>query len=649
MNTLVQPPSSTARARDLLPLQTFEQAVALHAHGRLWEAAQLYEVVLKANDRHYDAVYRLGLVRLQQGKFGDARQLFRRAVKIDKSAAEAHFHLGVALVGLTQFEDAVQRYRKALALKPRFAEAHNNLGHALQLLGRHQEAALSYEAALAIQPAYAEARNNLGNALQMLGRSEEALAQYEKALVARPNYAEAHNNLGNVLAKRNRHREAIAHYEAALAISPKYAEAHLSLGNSLGMLGQYDRALGHYRTANALRPEYVEAHVALSNALGALGRPEEALAHCNEALALSPGHAAAVVARANVLVRMGQDSAAADLLENLLARGVRSATVLLALAQLPASAIKIDLLSELDKTLRQEGGTDADFGNLIAFARAAALDRAGRHAEAWEQLASTNRIVFVANQEQYLQACDREQASLARLEKGRSEPRLISTDCGPTTSLLILGPSRSGKTLLERLVSTLEGVKAGYENSTVEDALRRTSRAAGETRLEDLLPALYREFREAYRGELAGRAASGRVFTNTNPGYIHHADLLVETVPEVRVVLIKRNLDDNVLRIYQRQYNSGNFYAYDLAAAYAHVTWYHRMMDLLGGRFPEIVRILDYEEMIADPRAALRLAAELCGLRYNATPLPAVGDDRGCAAPYRRFMAAELEHRRGPS
>ena len=50
-----------------------------------------------------------------------------------------------------------------------------------------------------------------------------------------------------------------------------------------------------------------------------------------------------------------------------------------------------------------------------------------------------------------------------------------------------------------------------------------------------------------------------------------------------------------------------------------------------------------YEEMIADPAGALRVAADLCGLPMRDGPLPALGDDRGCAEPYRQFMAAALE------
>jgi tetratricopeptide (TPR) repeat protein len=317
----------------------FQQAILFHNRGRLREAAQLYEAVLKADDRHFGAVHRLGLLRLQQRKFGDAARLLRRAVKIDRNSADAHLHLAAALTGLGRFEDAIRHYQRALAIRPDLAEAHNNLGYALQSLGRHEQAAAHYEKALGIVPDYAEARNNFGNALQLLGRSEEAIAQFEKALVIRPNYAEAHKNFGNVLGALGRNEEAIAHYEKAIAITPTYAEAHESLGNALTALerpeeaiGQFERALAlkpdhaeaynglglalgamerheeaiaHYEQAIAIKPEYVDAHGNLGNALWAMGRNKEAIASHDRALAIKPGLAAARWNRSNVYLSMG--------------------------------------------------------------------------------------------------------------------------------------------------------------------------------------------------------------------------------------------------------------------------------------------------------------------------------------------------------
>ena len=110
--------------------------------------------------------------------------------------------------------------------------------------------------------------------------------------------------------------------------------------------------------------------------------------------------------------------------------------------------------------------------------------------------------------------------------------------------------------------------------------------------------------------------------------------------PNVRFIFVKRNLEDNVLRIYMRKYKSGNYYAYGLTSIRDHIDWYHQMIDVLAEKLPDIVRVIHYEEMVADPATAVGIAADLCGLEMAGRPLPSLGDDRGCAEPYRELMAA---------
>jgi protein O-GlcNAc transferase len=300
------------------PLQRFARAVALHDSGRLSEAEQLYQMVLIGDDRHFDALCRLGLVRLQQLRFGDAEGLLRRAIKLNKRSAEAHQLLGSALTGLGRLEEAVRSYSKAVAIRPRFAEAQNNLGYALQVLGRLDEAFQHYKKAIAARPDYHEAFNNLGNTLHLLDRSDEAIGQYEKAIAIRPDYAEAHWNLGNALRAVERPEDAIASYQRAIAIRPGYYEAYNSLGNAYASLGKFDEAALQYNKALALKPDYFEARLNLGDALGSLGQDEAALAAYDTAVALGPDDVNALTKRGQALWRLNRDAEAITCYEAIL-------------------------------------------------------------------------------------------------------------------------------------------------------------------------------------------------------------------------------------------------------------------------------------------------------------------------------------------
>jgi tetratricopeptide (TPR) repeat protein len=337
---------------------------------------------------------------------------------------------------------------------------------------------------------------------------------------------------------------------------------------------------------------------------------------------------------------IGRDAEAADIFERLVKRGAGSLEVLYALTSLPPQLLSLDVLAEMDKLV---GDPNQD---MAAFVRAAALDKAGRHAEAWEQLVPANRALFVQMQDELNERRQSEQSSLARLRAAsitiRGDGRRAG---GHPISLFILGPSRSGKTSLERLVETLSAVKRGYENPIVEKSVRRAMQSASllSSSIEHLPPQLDSQCRDIYLEELGRRAGSAQVFTNTHPATIYAVDRIPAVFPNVRFIFIKRNLEDILLRIYMRKFAQRNAYSYDLRSARDHVIWYYQMMDLLAEKLPNAVRIVSYEQMVADPAAVLRIAADLCELPMSVgSPLPAVGDDRGCALPYRELMADAL-------
>jgi hypothetical protein len=250
-----------------------------------------------------------------------------------------------------------------------------------------------------------------------------------------------------------------------------------------------------------------------------------------------------------------------------------------------------------------------------------------RHQQEEAELEATHhRVLELARQRR---------AKIRRAKNGRRE----------TISLFILGPSRSGKTSMETLVSTLEGVKRGYENPIVENAIRRTFQGAGllTAGMFEVLPAnLDPQCSELYIKELHRRAGSARVFTNTHPGRIQDAARVVGAFPNVRFIFMKRNRDDNILRIFFRKYPPGNAYAYHLNTITRYIDRYDQMIDALVEKFPNIARIIHYEDMVTDPAGALRAAAELCDLPVEHGPLPEIGDDRGCAVPYRNLMDTAL-------
>jgi tetratricopeptide (TPR) repeat protein len=363
-----------------------------------------------------------------------------------------------------------------------------------------------------------------------------------------------------------------------------------------------------------------------------------------QALTLDAGLHVAAIELGLCYSQLGQHVEAAEVFEGLLKRGVRSLEVLFAINQLPPSLVRIDVLDQLDKLVPDPDADKAEFDNATAFIRATALDKLGRHAEAWDILVPANRKVFQHKQEELAELAERRRRCIAQL---RQNPIQAKGDSKGTISLFIVGASRAGKSTMEWLVSALDGVKRGYEHAIVQIAVRRAFQRAGlltSSRFEILPPALEPACRELYLEELERRAGPAKVFTNTSPECVFDARRIAGVFPNVRFILVKRNLDDTLLRIYMRKYASGNAYAFDLNAIREHLTWYDELIDALARTFPDISRVIRYEDMVAEPSAARRLVADLCGLSVTDVPLTSIGDDRGCAEPYRQFIAAAAKH-----
>jgi len=481
--------------------------------------------------------------------------------------------------------------------------------------------------------------------LRQQGKLDRAQKICESLVRRHPNYVAALHTLGLILADKNNYQEALNCLVRAAMLNPRSWLTLTALSGVYLHLDASEMAAQALEQARAIKPKDPAILVTLGEIYRREREYELAKDAFRQALALEDGLTPAATGLGWICSFLGQNAEAAKIFEGLLGRGTRSLEVFSALATLPPALVGVDLLTEMDNMVRDESQDKAAFENSAAFVRVAALDKAGRHAEAWEHAIPANRTVFLAMQEDLRDSCERQRAVLASLRANQIGAGGNSPVDGQPISLFILGPSRSGKTSVEQLVAMLDGVKRGYENPSVDIAIRRAFQTAGlltSSYFELLPPQLYSLCRDIYLEELARRAGPARVFTNTHPARIHDAALMANAFPNVRFIFVKRNLEDTVLRIYQRKYNRGNSYAYDLKAARDHVLWYHQMMDLMAEKLPDAVRIIHYEDMVADPAAALRVAADVCGLPKPDGPLPAVGDDRGCAEPYREFMAAEL-------
>lgn len=484
-------------------------------------------------------------------------------------------------------------------------------------------------------------------ALRLHGRFDQAQAICKSLLRSNPDYVAALHTLGLVLADQERHRDALSYLVRAAMLNPLGWTALTALAGVYLRLGAIEMAAQTVEQAIAIEPGDAGVLLMLGDIRREQCEYEIARDAYRRALTIDPGMVEAEIGMGWCCAEIGDFAKAVEVFEGVAGRNPRLIEPLRALAAFPAGEGRINLLAQLERMTQDRRDDDAEFQISAVFIRSAALDRAGRHAEAWQCAGDANRTMLRGMTNSLKQLAESRRASLATLceQKETSERREPGGGEIPL-SLFILGPSRSGKSTMEKLVSGLAGVKRGYENPIVELAVRRTFQLSSlptDTRLSQLPPPAHPLCRRIYLLELRRRIGQARIFTNTNSAGIFEAASMATVFERTRFILVKRKLDDNLLQIYLRKYGAANAYAYDLKAAHEHISWYHQMIDLMAAKFPSIVRIIHYEDMVADPDLALRMAAGLCEVSVHDGHSTTITGDPDCAAPYREFISAELD------
>ncbi len=270
---------------------TLQIALQHHQHGRLEEAARLYQAILADQPRHVEALHLLGVVAHQKGDHARAVLLIGRAVAGDPKNAIYHANLAEAYRLLGQLDRAVASCQVALGLRPHYPEVANNLGLALLGQGKTDEAIARFAEALRFKPDFAMACNNLGNALRQRGDLQEAETHFRSAVAMEPGLAEAHSNLGQLLLERHRPHESLESLRVAVRLRPELAEAHNNLGNALREAGRLAEARQCYGEALRLNPDLAMTYNNIGQALHEENALDQALTWYERAIQIDPDSA----------------------------------------------------------------------------------------------------------------------------------------------------------------------------------------------------------------------------------------------------------------------------------------------------------------------------------------------------------------------
>jgi Flp pilus assembly protein TadD len=142
----------------------------------------------------------LGKVLLKQGKLDEAAECFNELLRQKKDSAELHYNLAVVLCLQGKYDDAIKYFTKVLELNPKYPDAHYGIGAALLAAGRASEAVPNLNEALQTSTNVAEVYIKLGVAYMQMSKYEFAIQQFNKALELKSDRIEVLNYLSRLLA-----------------------------------------------------------------------------------------------------------------------------------------------------------------------------------------------------------------------------------------------------------------------------------------------------------------------------------------------------------------------------------------------------------------------------------------------------------------
>lgn len=485
-------------------------------------------------------------------------------------------------------------------------------------------------------------------ALKTTGNIEGCIAALQAIVAAHPRYVAAHLALGEAYLPAQNWIEAAKHIGLVCLLDPDDYKAVVTLksicsklalseaGRDLNILSERARARNHISVPPFRH--FFDNGVLLLESFDYQSAEIELV----KALEIDPADGPAKIALAVCYQELGQSADTLEILQSAVANGSENswrAVIELARLSHHLSADERDnYIAVLARQIELAGDPKFD----LSLAQATYHHSAQRPEQAWQIIARVGQEMKPHRKMENFQVSKQEKAILAHLQNLES-PVLPDRSALSFTPVFILGTSRSGKTMIERFLGQVSGVKKGYENHLLGDAVVRANHLDGRissSNLSQLPIGLFAAFCTLFIDKMSEKAGDTAFFTTTNPGYIGDLGSILECVPQARIILVKRDPADTVIRMLLHSYEAGNAYAYDPVWAHDHVVRYHQLIDFWQERFPDNVRIVHYEEIVATPERTLGELLAFTGIgaeKIGEIDLE-IFDDRGVAGPYAAWL-----------
>lgn len=582
------------------------------------------------------------LAAFRRGDLARARALAEAQLDGQRGPPEIHHLLGLIDCREGRLNNGIGHLRAALEAEPDNAAFRVMLARALVDAGRHAEALEIAAAPRDSSPPALALWHVRAEAAQAAGEHAEAAEAWAILCTARPDEWRSWANYGDSLAALERWEEAATALRRAWTLNPTELPIQQNLATALARSGNFDEAADQLRAMLDAGAEDVAIRLTLSRLLADLGRYQESMAELDRASRVAIGKGTSTGGAAD-LIRIalpdrsdGKSATSAELralreLALLLERTNRMDELRRLLDDADAAGISRQALAYPAAVSALHGGDAGQARQLLALEDptydpvrrnrllARILDALGDTDGAFAATDQMNRSVpdfdgWVARSVGYR----RRLRALA--EKATYWPaRLRPLTPGPRPSpAFLVGFPRSGTTLLDTFLMGHPETQVLEEFPMLRKAEEVLGQAVGrpESWASRLEPA-----RQAYFAELDRHVdpAGPALVVDKMPLNMLRLLLIYGLFPDAKVIFAQRHPCDAVLSGFMQSFTQNDAMACFLTID-GSADFYDAALSLFWASravLPVPIHDLIYEQLVADPEAALKPLIAFLGLDWR--------------------------------
>ncbi|MEK6637577.1 MAG: sulfotransferase [Pseudomonadota bacterium] len=414
-----------------------------------------------------------------------------------------------------------------------------------------------------------------------------------EALTLAPNNPLIHLSIGAVMRKEGRLDEAFATFARvapAVGDNPAY---WLERGYAYEAVGSYEAAAADFLCAVRLDQSSAPPLAALAQASSRMGAFGEARAAAERALAIDPQNPTAIIA----LARCDYEERAFPNARTALTQLVARDTVHIA-----DQVIALGLLGDVHDRLDAQDEAFAAYAKANAhFSRQHAVHFGANRAE-------PPQSAFIASIEESVDAIDRGQwQSLMPTHRPHA---------------FLLGYPRSGTTLVENILASVDGVDALEEKPTLIKAAQAFLQSDGGLARFAVLDADgLAPFVESYWGQVRryGAGQAGKLFVDMDPLKGLMLPLIAKLFPDARIIVMRRDPRDVVWSCFRTNF-ALSAAAMEFTTLESTARHYDALMTLMERCFetlPLTVHELRYDALVHDFDATTQALCNFLGLEWS--------------------------------